>query len=339
MKQTRDWLSARALVAVAAAMVLLGPAALAQVTVTVGVTGDPVPGGTVTATATVAIMDGSTLQSIAWSQGGGAPAAIAAAGTTATVVLGDQEAYREYLFHVLAEPPIAVEDLPPNIPLPPGEFPGGLQNRFGVAGVNPFALEEAGLVELDVDVVTTSGTYHGSAEIHTSLPWHPAAGIRTVPLGLPVLLHGKEQAAYDWTFKAPGGSRATLIGATTRFPEFTPEFPGRYKLAVTDESSGMRVTFEVLADLWRGVIVGQDGDGRPIPDPACLSCHGYPEVAPDKFTPWVQTGHAEIFTDNLNTSTHYGENCFGCHGVGFNPGVVNNGMDDSPVASMTRRPC
>ena len=35
------------------------------------------------------------------------------------------------------------------IELPPGEIPGGLQDRFQVVAVNPFALEHAGVVGLD----------------------------------------------------------------------------------------------------------------------------------------------------------------------------------------------
>ncbi len=331
MKQMRDWLGSRTLPAtMAVALVLLCPAIQAQVDVTVEVAGDPLPGGMVTATATVDITDGSTLQSIAWSQHEGATAAIAGAGTTATVTLGDLGAYRRQLYHVLAEPPVTQDQLPPNVQIPPGEFPGGLQDRFQVTGLNPFSLEEAALVELEVDVVTTSGTYHGAAEIHTALPWQPAAGIRTVPLGVPVLLHGKVQDSYSWILKAPGASRATLIGAGTRYPEFTPDIPGRYSVVVTDQATGRPVSIVVHSGLWQGVVVGQDGDGRPISDPACTSCHDYPEVAPDMFTPWAQTGHAEIFTNNLNTSTHYGDRCFSCHGVGYNPGVANNGMGDSP---------
>ena len=37
-----------------------------------------------------------------------------------------------------------------------------------------------------------------------------------------------------------------------------------------------------------------------------------------------------IFTNNLNTSTHYGPNCFACHTVGFDPEVANGGIDDAP---------
>lgn len=331
MSRIQDRFDLQLVLALAAmALIFLSPTARAQVDVTVEITGDPVPGGTVTATATVDIMDGSTFQSIAWSQHEGPPAAIAGANTTTVMVtLGDLGAFRDQLHHVLAEPPVTQDQLPENVQIPPGEFPGGLQDRFQVTGINPFALEEAAVVGLEVEVVTTSGTYHGDAEVHTALPWSPTAGIHTVPLGVPVLLHGKNQDSYDWTFTPPAASRATLIGATTQNPEFTPDIPGTYKWYVTDEATGMPSKGAVHAGLWRGVVVGQDGDGRPISDPACTNCHDYPEVAPDKFTPWAQTGHAEIFTNNLNTSTHYGENCFACHGVGFNPAAINNGMDDS----------
>jgi hypothetical protein len=52
-------------------------------------------------------------------------------------------------------------------------------------------------------------------------------------------------------------------------------------------------------------------------------------VAPNVFSDWAQTGHAEILTNNLNTSTHYGPNCFPCHSVGFNPGAENGGMHNA----------
>jgi len=66
-----------------AAILLAGVAgitfAATPVTVTMSVTGDPVPGATVTAKAKVAINDGSTLQSITWTQTGGIKAIL---GTT-----------------------------------------------------------------------------------------------------------------------------------------------------------------------------------------------------------------------------------------------------------------
>ena len=56
---------------------------------------------------------------------------------------------------------------------------------------------------LEIEVTTTSGTYHGEAEIHTALPWSPAAGIHNVPIDVPVLLHGKEQEHYSWRLGRP----------------------------------------------------------------------------------------------------------------------------------------
>jgi formate-dependent nitrite reductase cytochrome c552 subunit len=310
------------------------PAALADdpVTVTVDVEGDAVPLGTVTATATVDIMDGSTLQSIHWEQVWGVDAAISGADTdTATVMLGAEGGYKDFLIHLLSEPPVEEEDLPPNVPLPEGEFPGGLQDRFHVVGMDPFSLEETALVALEVEVVTTSGTYHGEGEIHTAIPWKPSPGLRTAPIGIPMLLHGKEQESYDWALDPPPGSSATLMDATTQNPEFIPDVPGLYKIEVTDMTDDGKagpVLLRIYGGTWRGAIVDQDGDGRPVADAACLGCHSGAPAA-DQFTPWAQTGHAEIFTNNLNTSTHYGPGCFACHTVGFDPDVENGGIDEA----------
>ena len=121
-------------------------------------TGDAVPGGTVMVT--VATTDGSSISSVAWSQTYGVDAALSGTGTSmVTAVLGEESAYRDHLFHVLEEPPIGPDQLPPNVPPPGDEFYGGLQNRWQVVGANPFALEEGGVVELHVMVTTASGSW------------------------------------------------------------------------------------------------------------------------------------------------------------------------------------
>ncbi len=299
------------------------------VTVTFEVTGDAVPGGVVMATADVVINDGSTLQSVNWTQTGGADAALSGTQTqTVTARLGSATAYKETLIHVLSEPAIGEDQLPPNVPLPEGEFPGGLQNRFQIVGINPLALEHAGMVTLEVEVVTTSGTYHAETEIHTALPWTTAAGIHNVPIDVAVLAHGKDQGYHAWQLGTPLGSDAHLMDAGTQSPWFTPDVAGRYWLTVNDEENGGQHTMSLFAGTWKGVIVAQDDDGRPVTDPSCFSCHN-DDVAPNVFSEWTQTGHAEILTNNLNTSTHYGPNCFPCHSVGFNPGAENGGMHDA----------
>ncbi len=314
-------------------LVLAASATLASnpVDVKVAVAGTPAFGATVTATATITINDGSTLQSILWTQTGGAAATLSGTSTaTVTATLAGRGAFRAALITALSEAPIASSQWPPYMPPPGAEFAGGLQDRFGVVAVNPFALEEGGAVTLTATVVTTSGTYTGAGVVATPLPWTTSIGTRNVPVGIPVMLHGKAQASYNWALAVPSGSSATLTDPTTQSPEFTPDVPGTYQLTVTDLAGGSGVSIPLVAGLWRGVIVGQDASGHPKADTACTGCHA-PGTALDLFTPWAQSGHAEIFTQNVDTPNgHYGTSCLSCHTVGYDTAVSNNGIDDQP---------
>ncbi len=301
------------------------------VTVTMAVTGDPAPGATVTARATITINDGSTLQSIKWSQVGGVAATLTnTTADTATIALPARKVFREELITALSEQPITDAQLPANVPANP-DYVGGLQNRFVVAGVIPAALEEAAGIKLDIAVTTTSGTYHTAASVASNLPWETATGIRNVPMLLPVLLHAKKQASYNWTLTAPTGSTATLVDPTTQNPEFTPDVAGTYQLTVTDLATAKPVNVTVYAGTWKGIITGQDATGRPVADSACIQCHVKNTPHFDLFTPWAKSGHAEIFTQNVNTPAgHYSAACVSCHTVGYNAKAVqNNGIDDA----------
>jgi len=306
-------------------------AATAPVTVTMTVSGDPAPGATVTAKANVVINDGSTLQSIKWSQTGGVTATLAnTSDPTVTLVLPARKVFREELMTVLEERPVTVAQLPANVPAGTS-YEGGLQNRFVVAGVSPHALADAAAIKLDIAVTTSSGTYHTAATVAGNVPWETATGTRNVPMLLPVLLHGKKQAAYDWKLTAPTGSTAALLDATTQNPEFTPDVAGTYQLTVTDLATTKPVTLTVHAGTWKGIITGQDANGRPVVDAACMQCHVKNTPHFDLFTPWAKSGHAEIFTQNVNTAGgHYTSACVSCHTVGFNAKAVkNNGIDEA----------
>ena len=324
----RRWLGL--VILLTAALAWFVPASQAQtVDVTVDIDGVAMPGASLTATANIDIQDGSTLVSISWTLTGGADVASIspADGNPTTVTLGAESAFKDELVHVVEEPPIGPDQLPPNVPPPPEEFPGGLQNRFQVLPINPFSLEEAGMVTIKAEVTTTSGVYEAEAEIHALLPWKVKADILNHATGIPILLHGKDQATYNWALKGPWDSSATLMDATSQNPEFTPDKRGKYTVTVTDEAANKTVRLDIYAGTWVGVITGQDADGRPLAG-NCTPCHREGGRAPDVFTPWAHTGHAEIFTDNLNTSTHYGESCFACHTVGLDFDADNYGMDD-----------
>lgn len=318
------------------ANVALTPAAAAFVTASVE--GDGEPGGTVTVTANVEILDGSTtVTSYSWSQSNSVTVDIASPTAASTsVALPNLGAYRDELITKLSEPPITADQLPENVPVPDTEAPGGLQDRFQVAGINPFALEEAGLVELTVTVETSSGTFTGTADVGTTLPFKPSGGIFNVPINVPVLLHGKTALndngdpdtsyQYDWALSGPGS--ATLSDATSQSPYFTPDAAGTWTVTVTDPTDSSTVTMVLYAGTYTGAITGIGDDGRP--DAAsCTVCHKDGGLAPDKFTTWRQTGHAEIFTDQLNTGNHWGPDCFACHSVGFDPDNDNGGLDEA----------
>jgi hypothetical protein len=317
----------------AAVVIGIAPAAFAApVSATVTVSGSALPGASVTATAKITISDGSTLQSVTWNQTGGVPVTLANANTEiVTITFPALNAYRQKLNEVMETSPLAAAQIPSYFP--PREYEGGLQERWSVVGIAPTSLTKAAAATFELTVVTSSGSYKLPATVNTTLPYIPAQGVRNVPIGRPVLLHGKTQDSYNWTLRAPTASAAALAGGTTSFPEFTPDVAGTYEVTVTDLKESKPVTLTVYAGKWQGIVTGKDADGRPLPDPACMQCHVKNTPHFDLFTPWSKTGHAEIFSDNVvNTApdAHYSASCLSCHVVGYDTAVNNGGFDDAP---------
>ena len=299
-------------------------------TVTVAVSGDPAPGATVTAKATITITDGSTLQSVLWKQTAGVPVNLAYANTdNVSIQLPDRKTFKSALIEVLEESPLAADKFPSYVPKPANYE--GLQNRFAITGISAHAANDTAAIVFDLTIVTTSGTYHSSQTVNASIPWQTATSLRNVPLNIPVLMHGKTQATYDWKLTPPPSSKATLVDGTTQNPEFTPDVAGNYVLTATDLATNKQYNVTIAAGSWRGIVTGQDASGRPTVDPLCTACHVKNTPNFDMFTPWAKTGHAEIFTQNVNTPNgHYGPSCLGCHTVGYNSRpIANNGIDEA----------
>src|SRR5512143_1063873 len=207
-----------------------------------------------------------------------------------------------------------------------------VSDRTQIVPVNPLNLEEASSATFKLRVATASGKFYFGLVTVTDQEGQAAvesfaavgAGIRNVPVGVPVLIHTKTQATYTWTVTGPAGA-VTVDGANTQLPSFVPAAAGQYTAV---DSFGTN-TVTVFAGTWNGAITGIS-NLRPVSD-ECTGCHDG-QTAPDKFTPWKDSGHAEIFTQNLNAGGHYGESCLPCHTVGFDkdPLAVNNGFDDQP---------
>jgi hypothetical protein len=285
----------------------------APVIVTTKVEGSAAPGNTLTLTAAVTPMDGSSVTSVSWTQKSGASVAIASGGgaveavegTAVQITLPGVTAFKDEFFDIVENERHALLD------------------RAMVMGITPLDLEEASSVVVTVKVETSQATYTKDVALAVKLPFVWSAGIRNVPVGVTVLLHGKsngEDGAYSWQVTPPAGSQLNgLQDDTTQNPYFAPDAAGKY--TVTESMSGSSL------DLYAGSWVGAVGPGGE-PSSLCSTCHDG-SIAPDKFTPWKASGHAEIFAQNLNAGGHYSSACFQCHTVGYNTEVNNGGFDDA----------
>jgi hypothetical protein len=263
------------------------------------------PGGSVTLSGAAAVYDGSTGTTYAWTQVSG-PAVTITGGDTATptVTVSDKATLIANLATLL-----------------------NAINRTKVAGVNPFALEEAQIAVLKLTVATSSGSYTDTVNVTTDLGVAVSPGINNVPIGVPVLLQAKENTAgYAWTLTPPAGSTAALDAPTTRWPSFTPDLTGTYTATETVSTVSLTIT----AGLWAGAITGLDPtDGLPLAA-NCTGCHNG-TFAPDKFTTWRTSGHAQIFSKNVDDPANHWSvsGCGSCHTVGYNPSASNGGFDDA----------
>ncbi|MBI2060262.1 MAG: hypothetical protein HYT87_10875 [Nitrospirae bacterium] len=252
--------------------------------------------------ARVEVLDGSSLLSYKWSITDGPNVALSGADSdTVTVPLPDAATAKAKLVSGLKVP-----------------------DRTLIQAIDPHALGSSTTVSLKLTVTTSTTSGSGTVKVSVAKPaFEHTLGIGDVPVGIPVLLHGKKNAGgYSWSLTTPGGS-ATFDDAGSQDPAFTPDTAGQY--VAKENNTG--TTLNIYAGNWQGVITGRGADGRPNSD-GCTSCHNG-SIAPDKFTPWKKSGHAEIFTNNLNSSATYKETCLECHGVGYDKEVANGGIDEA----------
>ncbi|MBI4671221.1 MAG: hypothetical protein HY741_06080 [Chloroflexi bacterium] len=152
-----------------------------------------------------------------------------------------------------------------------------------------------------------------------------ATGLSNVPINVPV--HVQCKAADEgftgtitptWTLYKPADSKAELKDPKAALTEFTPDLVGAYAVACSIPGGGKADG----AKLHAGTYLGNDAEN-------CKTCH------PIKVAEWLKTGHATIFSDNIDNKrtpeadTHYTESCASCHTVGYYAepyGVGSNGF-------------
>jgi hypothetical protein len=281
-------------------------------------------GASVTLTATVAAPDADAAAlTYSWSQVGGTPASIVGA-TTSSIT-----------FTTLSLASVKLE-ADPAAAL--GPYDGGalVPARFGAMGIG---IDETGNYQFSVQVTDPAG--HSVTASATVWATPPSSGLRSVPTGIPAWLEGDSVASdgtpmTSWSFalSPPPGSTATLTGASTQFPFFTPDVVGSY--SVVEGLSGKSTT--LYASTWDGIsgIAAEPGTGNDYVTQGCTSsCHvgsvQFPApssqtTAPDMFPYWAGTLHATAFADGVDgeLGPTFGPSCLPCHTLGDSP-VANNG--------------
>ncbi|HEY6873104.1 MAG TPA: carboxypeptidase regulatory-like domain-containing protein [Geobacteraceae bacterium] len=265
--------------------------------------GNPVTGvapeGTVTVEAAVIIRDGSVVKGIRWKldrdEVGIAAKMRGENGPAVTVKLPDVAVCKNALLKRLRKD-------------------GRLLDRWMVLGIAPSDLREAGNITLTAIATTSTGTYSDTVHIFADLKdlADVNPGLQNVAVGRPVLLQGKQQPSYRWSLAAPPGSAVVLKDGATRNPYFTPDAAGAYTVREGDKE---RLT--IYAGHWQGIVAAEEIGLSEVRrrSGSCL-CHEGGPIAP-KFVAWRASGHAEIFTQCVNTVFRYEESCFACHMVGF----------------------
>jgi predicted CXXCH cytochrome family protein len=205
----------------------------------------------------------------------------------------------------------------------PGQFLSGyiIPDRFGIL---PVITDTRGQVTAAVTVSDGRGqTATASLTVNAA---SVNGGTLNVAVNQRIYVNSGHDGVNAWAITAkPPGASSVLDDAASRTPSFVVDRPGTY--TVTEGTNTMTVT----AGTWRGAIGG--GSGNAVtPDSMCTICHGasFPNAPPDMFTPWLATGHATMFTRGINgaVSDHYSGACIGCHTVGHDDGIANNGFDD-----------
>lgn len=140
-------------------------------------------------------------------------------------------------------------------------------------------------------------------------------------------------ATFD-LFQVPGGSTATLedVGSLG-WKGLKADVKGTYKIELTITTAGGsdQDTLTVYAGDYMGV--GTVDGVNSVSFPSCQTCHSAATWFTEIKGNWDVSGHATIFRDQVDNSTHYSTSCMKCHTTGYdhNIAAVNNGFDDVAV--------
>jgi hypothetical protein len=188
-------------------------------------------------------------------------------------------------------------------------------------------------------------------------------GVKTVAVGLPVYMNSgiANDTTTTWTVVGPATSptySASTALSPGRNPSFQPDVIGQY-VVTTGTGTTMTLyagsyagaisggsyvskTITNTDPLWNGMWITVPSVGSSVTytnwpvvtsDPGCLGCHNN-GTAPDSFTPWAGTAHANFFSRGLENITSNSGSCLTCHTTGYDQAATAaaNGFDDMATA-------
>lgn len=174
-----------------------------------------------------------------------------------------------------------------------------------------------------------------------------SGGLTTIGVGAPVYLevdvstnNVSDVTNVIWTLSKPVGSSAALTTSPlgTNVPIFEPSsrlvsrVVARRLLRPDIEGTNYIVTATIMSASNGNTNVSKTITvGHYLGIQSCATCHSGGIVAPDKYTTWSQTLHAQIFADQIDG--HAGPlraSCLACHTTGYDTNSLadNGGFDD-----------
>ena len=176
-----------------------------------------------------------------------------------------------------------------------------------------------------------------------------SGGLTTVGVGTPVYLEAEMNIAIPaanivsvtWTLtNTPQFSTATLTSSPlgTNIPIYEPADRSVYQVASRMQlRPDLEGQYTVIASIVT-TTNGTTNESKTITAATymgvntCAFCHSGGVAAPDKYTTWINTAHAHIFSEGINGELGtYRESCLKCHTAGYdlNTNAVNGGFDDA----------
>jgi hypothetical protein len=153
-------------------------------------------------------------------------------------------------------------------------------------------------------------------------------GLSNVPINVPVFLQvaaqdPKNSGKPTWGLTKPADSKATITSTTAMAAKFTPDVVGAYMVSVSLKNDAGVTSNTEYTFFNAGTFIG-------VTNGNCKQCH------PTQVAEWGKTGHADIFSDNIdnlrtpNVDSHYTEGCIRCHTTGYTlPAAKNGGFVDA----------